>query len=150
MSAICAVVARDGRLVDTNALDRLFDAAPHRGRFRDRRTDPTAVVGFQNTPAMRPHAAVDRLGSATIAFHGRVDNRAELVQLLSPRWPEAATDDHARLVLRAFLHWGEGCASRVIGDFAFVVCDPSRRLVYAARDAIGVKPLYYFLSDRQF
>ncbi len=150
MSAICLVVARDRRPVDTDALDRLFDAAPHRGRFRDRRIDPTAVVGCQNASAMRPHAAVDRLGSATIAFHGRIHNRAELVQLLSPRWPEAAADDDARLVLRAFLQWGEACASRLVGDFAFVVCDPSRRLTYGARDAMGVKPLYYFLSDRQF
>ena len=149
MSAICAVVGRRGRAVDAAALDKFFEAAPHRGHFRDRRIGDSSAVGCQNGSAMRPHAGVSRIGAVTIAFHGRIDNRAELIPLLASRWPDVVADDDAGLVVRAFVQWEEGCAARLVGDFAFVVCDSSRRVVYAARDAIGVKPFYYFLNDQE-
>jgi asparagine synthase (glutamine-hydrolysing) len=51
--------------------------------------------------------------------------------------------DDAELILRAYLRWGEDCAARLYGDFAFVISDPRTQSVYAARDGMGVRPLYF-------
>ena len=48
--------------------------------------------------------------------------------------------DH-ELVLRAYLRWSDECVLHLEGDFAFVVSNGHD--LFAARDALGVKPLYY-------
>ena len=156
MSAMCALVYRDGRLARPEALDPLLAAAPHRGGEWHCLTEGPSALGIQRQSAAPSQAATCQLptadspGAATIAFHGRIDNRSDLLDSLAQRWPEAVEDDDARLVLRAFIQWREGCAERLLGDFAFVVWDPARRLVYGARDGIGVKPFYYHLSPARF
>lgn len=73
----------------------------------------------------------------------RLDNRADLAAALGwdhKRGTDATDPDY---VLAAFQRWGTGCADRLEGDFSFVLWDPGERSVYAARDASGIKPLYY-------
>ena len=149
MSAICAVVGRGGRAVDAAALDKFFDpsAAPRTlPRSAHRRILCSRLSKWLGHAPARGREP-NRGGHNCVSQ--RIDNRAELIPLLVSRWPDVAADDDAGLVLRAFVQWEEGCAARLLGDFAFVVCDSSRRVVYAARDAIGVKPFYYFLNDQE-
>ena len=40
--------------------------------------------------------------------------------------------------------------AKLIGDFAFAIWDPERRTLFCARDPMGVRPFYYFRSDRLF
>lgn len=77
----------------------------------------------------------------------RLDNRGALAVQLGwgAQRGQEATDPE--LVLAAYDRWGTGCAARLEGDFAFVLWDPTRRSVYAARDASGIKPLYYAQTD---
>src|SRR5205814_604795 len=37
---------------------------------------------------------------------------------------------------------------QLLGDFAFAVYDPARQHLLLARDALGVRPLYYFRTAR--
>jgi asparagine synthase (glutamine-hydrolysing) len=39
--------------------------------------------------------------------------------------------------------WGEGIVERLRGDFAFAVWDRARNLLFAARDPIGSRPLFF-------
>jgi asparagine synthase (glutamine-hydrolysing) len=50
------------------------------------------------------------------------------------------------VVLRSYLEWGEGCADRLNGMFAFAIWDEARQELFLARDRFGIKPLYYFSS----
>jgi asparagine synthase (glutamine-hydrolysing) len=45
---------------------------------------------------------------------------------------------------------GRGILNRVLGDFAFVIWDGSRKHLFCARDPIGVKPFYYYCDGRTF
>ena len=78
-----------------------------------------------------------------LAFWGRLDNRPALVHLLAG--PEGMTSDatDGELVLAAWRRWGEDLPQHLVGDFALAVADPERSRIFLARDAIGVKPLYY-------
>lgn len=51
--------------------------------------------------------------------------------------------DAAASIARAYLGSGDGFVGRLDGDFAFVLHDDRHRRVLAARDALGIRPLYY-------
>jgi len=72
----------------------------------------------------------------------RLDNREELLAALELSERRATTGD-AELILRAYLEWSEGCVDRLLGDFAFAIWDPRRRMLLCARDHLGMRPLYY-------
>ena len=81
-----------------------------------------------------------------LAMDGRIDNRDELVAHLGL----AASSSDATLVLDAYARWGDSFAEHLNGEFAVVVADAARRTILIARDAIGVRPLYYVHTARLF
>jgi asparagine synthase (glutamine-hydrolysing) len=85
-----------------------------------------------------------------ITADARLDNREELIVALGlggrPR--EEVAD--SELILGAYERWDERCPERLLGDFAFAIWDRRRQEVFCARDHMGVKPLYYYRSDRAF
>lgn len=47
------------------------------------------------------------------------------------------------LVCAAWQRWGRDCPRHLTGDFAFLLWDPGQRMLFGARDPIGIKPLFY-------
>lgn len=84
-----------------------------------------------------------------IAAWARLDNRTELQQALRLDTQTESLTDPA-LIMAAFNVWGADCINRLEGDFAFVILDPHRGEVFAGRDTLGIKPLYYFLDEQLF
>lgn len=80
---------------------------------------------------------------AHVVFAGRLDNRAELIRDLDDRGNAIASLSDAALVAACFDTWGGDAFARLIGDFALAIFDAAERRLLLARDAIGVKPLYY-------
>ena len=97
---------------------------------------------------LAPVRAAD--GDAGLVLTGeiRLDNRQELRARLALSVRLPASD--AELVLGAYRRWGEDCAERLAGDFAFALWDGQRRSVFCARDGFGVMPFYYALSPGRF
>jgi asparagine synthase (glutamine-hydrolysing) len=62
-----------------------------------------------------------------VVADARIDNRAELAKLLRSRLRDGASSSDSNVILAAFKHWGSDCASRLIGDFAFVIWAPGKR-----------------------
>lgn len=74
-----------------------------------------------------------------LVFNGEIYNHRELRHELGGEW--TGTSDTETL-LRAYAQWGEACLHRLRGMFAFVLWDARRRVLWAARDRFGIKPLY--------
>lgn len=51
------------------------------------------------------------------------------------------------IVIALYRHYGRAFLSHLRGEFAFVLWDAKRRLLFAARDRFGIKPLYYTLIE---
>jgi asparagine synthase (glutamine-hydrolysing) len=79
-----------------------------------------------------------------VTLDGRIDNHKELRSALH-RPDEGAPD--SEIVLAAFRRWGEGCFSRLVGDWALAIWSAADATVYLARDHAGTRTLYYELSN---
>ncbi|MEU4538306.1 asparagine synthase (glutamine-hydrolyzing) [Streptosporangium sp. NPDC023825] len=80
---------------------------------------------------------------AVLTYSGEVYNYRELREELKARGHRFHTASDTEVVLAAYLEWGENCADRLNGMFAFGVWDVERQELVLVRDRLGVKPLYY-------
>ncbi|MDH3445202.1 MAG: lasso peptide isopeptide bond-forming cyclase, partial [Deltaproteobacteria bacterium] len=87
---------------------------------------------------------VDQASGLVVTADARIDNREELISLLDLRDGASVEIADSRIILAAYEKWGEGCAQRLLGDFAFAIWDGRRRRLFCARDVMGVKPFYYY------
>jgi asparagine synthase (glutamine-hydrolysing) len=81
-----------------------------------------------------------------ITADARIDNREELASALNLDRSVAAGLPDSQIILAAFRRWGNSCAGRLLGDFAFAIWDGRNRSLYLARDHMGVRPMYYYRS----
>ena len=147
MSGIVGLWNLDGGPVDPAVLSRMSSAIGHRGPDGEgRRTE--RGVGFacqhlwvtaEEIGEVQP--LVGRSG-IMLVMDGRIDNRDELRRLLDGEGPLPSRGD-PDLVLTAYRKWGPALADRILGDFALAVWDGERRRLVCARDAMGIRPLYY-------
>ncbi len=72
-------------------------------------------------------------------------NRAELSRELGAA-PGEFSD--AELIAQAYLRWGDACTNHLEGDFAFVLWDAARQRLFAARDPLGIRPLFYRWDEK--
>src|SRR5688572_17232611 len=60
------------------------------------------------------------------------------------------TESDSEVILAAYAKWGTGCVKKLNGMFAFAIWDKWEKELFIARDRIGKKPLYYYLSNEHF
>lgn len=83
------------------------------------------------------HAQVER---RAVLFDGVLYNRAELERELNV---SSRTGNDAHLLLHAYLRWGIDFLDRIKGVFALIVSDGAEGRLVAARDPLGIQPLFY-------
>jgi len=88
-------------------------------------------------------------GSLAIVFNGEIYNFQDLKNELSAGY-DFKTHSDTEVILAAYQKWGNDCAQKLNGIFAFAVWDKNRQTLFLARDHLGVKPLYYYHDGRQF
>ena len=87
-------------------------------------------------------SSVQRPGRAAM-FSGHLHNREQLASTLG--MTGTAFDD-VELIVGAYERWGVDCPCHVRGIFATVIWDRERGVIVAARDRIGVHPLFWAKS----
>ncbi|MEU9128008.1 asparagine synthase (glutamine-hydrolyzing) [Kitasatospora sp. NPDC048540] len=80
---------------------------------------------------------------AVLTYSGEVYNHRELRAELEGAGHRFRTRSDTEVVLRAYLQWGEHCAERLNGMYAFALWDPRAEELLLVRDRMGVKPLYF-------
>jgi asparagine synthase (glutamine-hydrolysing) len=155
MSGILGMWNLDGRPIETTLLSRLAKTLTHRGpdgegQYSDGsvglacrvfRVTPESVTEVQ--PFVHPSGVV-------LAFDGRLDNRDELLPILSRQFGSCSGAPDSALVVAAYHAFGIEFAGRLLGDFALGLFDPRERRLVLARDAIGIRPLYYYRTAELF
>ncbi len=147
MSGFAGVFHLDGTPVDRAWLEAMADFLAFRGPDA-RHVWCCGHVGLCHTllhtsDESRSVSQVASLDDRTwITGDVRIDDRETLVAKLSGGHDLKGASG-AELLLRAYGQWGDACVQHLLGDFSFVIWDAPHRRVFAARDHLGVKPLYY-------
>src|SRR5262245_27301271 len=140
--------------VDLARLRRMRDALQHRGPdgaglhveagvgLGHRRL---AIVDVEG--GLQPMANED--GSVWIVFNGEIYNHAALRPGLEAKGHRYRTRSDTETILHLYEEEGERCVERLQGMFAFALWDRARESLLLARDRLGIKPLYYAVTDRE-
>lgn len=130
------------------AIVAMADAIAHRGPdsegyFEDGR----AALGFRRLAIIDLAGANQPLynenRSLVLVFNGEIYNYRELRRQLIAAGHAFSTQGDAEAVLHGFEQWGEAVLDRLRGMFAFALYDTATGELFCARDAFGIKPLYY-------
>ena len=152
MAGITLILNRDGAPVERQRLDDALAALQHRGVDGEARWSHANYALGQQNFLVCPEDACGPLvleaggESVAIAFDGRLDNREELLQTLTP--PAGTRCCDANLAARAYLCWGAAGFDRLRGSLALILADTRADTIHLYRNPLGSRELYYFLSPR--
>lgn len=85
-------------------------------------------------------------GRYTIVFNGEIYNYAELRRELEANGESFVSHSDTEVILAAYRRYGPQCLHDFEGMFAFAIWDEIEQTAWLARDAFGIKPLYYSIQ----
>jgi asparagine synthase (glutamine-hydrolysing) len=133
--------------VDPARIERMCEAMVHRGPdgggvwtapgvgLGHRRL---SIIDIAGSPQPMPSAD----GRSMLVFNGEIYNYRELREELRGLGATFRTDGDSEVILAAWQRWGPECLPRLNGMFAFAIYDLDARMLFLARDRLGVKPLF--------
>ena len=85
-----------------------------------------------------------------IVFNGEIYNHAELRADLEAKGHQYRTSSDTETIVHLYEQYGRDCVKHLRGMFAFVIWDRRKRVLFAARDRLGIKPFYYRCDGKSF
>jgi asparagine synthase (glutamine-hydrolysing) len=130
---------------DTETINKMLDALPHRGP-NDRGIHTFSHVVFGHTrlsivDVARGHQPIlANGGQIGIICNGEIYNFKEIREKLDDKY-QFTTGSDTEVILNLYREKGPECVKGLDGMFAFAIFDGDDFML--ARDPIGIKPLYY-------
>jgi asparagine synthase (glutamine-hydrolysing) len=152
MCGIAGVVNASGEPVQTAILEQMRDTMAHRGPDDvGIHLDGKVGLGHRRLSIIdiegghQPMSNAE--GTVWIVHNGEIYNFRELGKELEQADFSFRTRSDTEVILAAYEKWGEGCLDRLNGIFAFGIWDKINNRLLLARDRLGIKPLFYALTD---
>ena len=86
-------------------------------------------------------------GTIQIIFNGEIYNFNELREFLLGKGHVFKTQSDTEVIVHLYEEFGPGCVEKLRGMFAFAIWQENAKTLFLARDRVGIKPLYYCLTD---
>src|SRR5205085_4696459 len=80
-------------------------------------------------------------GSLVVVFNGEIYNYLSLRSELQAKGYQFRTQSDTEVLLHLYSESGRAMVHRLQGMFAFAIWDQSKKGIFLARDAYGIKPL---------
>ncbi|MGA8286039.1 MAG: asparagine synthase (glutamine-hydrolyzing), partial [Candidatus Sulfotelmatobacter sp.] len=145
----------EGGQVDPGLLRRMCAAMIHRGPDDEGiYTDGCLGLGMRRLSIIdlktghQPISNED--GKVWIVFNGEIYNHVALREQLIALGHRFRTDSDTEAIVHLYEEYGHDCVQYLQGMFAFAIWDNQQRRLFVARDRLGIKPLYYHLSEKSF
>jgi asparagine synthase (glutamine-hydrolysing) len=161
MCGIVGILAQNAS-VPADVLERATLSLAHRGPDDHgtvilRAVSPPVAVGLGNRRLsildLSPlgHQPMEDPSTGNwIAYNGEIYNFKEVRTRLEKEGDNFLSHSDTEVILKAYARWGDKFVSELRGMFAFAIWDAKKHRLFLARDPMGIKPLYYFKSDRYF
>lgn len=155
MCGICGIVHRDGRPIIESTLRAMNDTLYHRGPDGD-----GYYIDEHVGLAMRRLSIIDLQTSnqplynenkkIAVVFNGEIYNYRDLRQRLTERGHHFRTMGDGETIAHCYEDYGINAPQYLRGQFAFLLWSSEERKLFAARDRMGKKPLYYYYDEHIF
>jgi asparagine synthase (glutamine-hydrolysing) len=147
---MCGIAAlfEPGRHFEPGLLNAIDEDLFHRGPDSGGSLSESGwAVVFRRLAILDPTAKADQpmtdpSGRCSLVFNGEIYNYQKLRTELKQHNVRLRTEGDTEVVLEGYLLWGEAILDRLEGMFAFSLVDRKRGVALAARDPLGIKPLY--------
>lgn len=153
MCGIAVAIDWDGA---ESVVAQLIEGLRHRGDVTDPIVSPrpnTAMCTRRLRIVDAERGAQPKLshdGRVLVSMNGEIYNHAELRRELMAQGVRFETESDTEVLATALSVWGARALSRIVGMYAFVAMDLATGDFVAARDPLGVKPLYVMTSGSGF
>jgi asparagine synthase (glutamine-hydrolysing) len=154
MCGICgvAIPKNSNRSVDREMLLAMRDTLTHRG------PDEAGVFVDERVGLGHRRLSIVDLGgghqpmaneddSIWIVYNGEVYNHRDHRSSLEQRGHTYRTNCDTETIIHLYEEYGPRAVTHLRGMFAFAIWDKPRRRLVLARDRLGIKPLYYVVTD---
>ncbi len=85
-----------------------------------------------------------------LVCNGEIYNAPVLREELRQRGHRFYSKTDTEVIIHLYEEMGERCLGRLKGMFAFALWDKKQKILFIARDRLGIKPLYYYADDGKF
>jgi asparagine synthase (glutamine-hydrolysing) len=92
----------------------------------------------------------DLSGRYWIVFNGEIFNYRELRKELEGNGFRFRTQSDTEVLVQLYALYGRKCLNRLNGQFAFAIWDKTDQELFIARDRVGIRPLFYNITDGIF
>jgi asparagine synthase (glutamine-hydrolysing) len=153
MCGICGIVhSEKSRAIPISLIKSMNDTIYHRG------PDDEGIYLNKNVAlASRRLSIIDldtghqplsnENGKIWIAYNGETYNFPELKKELEKKGHKFKTKSDTETIVHSYEEWGENFVKKLRGMFAFAIWDDREKKLILVRDRIGIKPLYYSITN---
>jgi asparagine synthase (glutamine-hydrolysing) len=134
--------------IDPDVLRRMTGSIAHRGP-----DDEGYLISGPLGLGFRRLSIIDLAGghqpmsdedeSVWVVFNGEIYNFHELRADLQQRGHRFRTSSDTEVIVHGYKEWNTGVLDRLNGMFGLAIWDVRRQRLVVARDAMGIKPVYY-------
>jgi asparagine synthase (glutamine-hydrolysing) len=154
---MCGIFGAIGYELAESSLECIFRVLDHRGPDgRGLFIDRPANVTFAHTrlavidPITGAQPLKSEDGTVFLAANGEIYDFERIRSSLEAKGYQFNTGSDSEVILCLYQEYGLGCFEHLRGEFAFLLYDKARKLLIAARDRFGIKPLYFSRLDEGF
>ena len=156
MCGICGQIRFDGDTPSSESLDNMMNKLARRGPDSNGKwLEGTIGFGHQRLSIIDLSSSgsqpmIDSLLKLTLVFNGTIYNYKQLRSILIGKGYSFFSSSDTEVIIKAYHYWGEDCVNHLDGMFAFAIWDKPSKKLFIARDRMGIKPLYYNLTNKAF
>ena len=156
MCGICGQLRFDGDTPSSESLDNMMNKLARRGPDSNGKwLEDKIGFGHQRLSIIDLSSSgsqpmIDSLLKLTLVFNGTIYNYKQLRSRLIGKGYSFFSSSDTEVIIKAYHYWGEDCVNHLDGMFAFAIWDKPSKKLFIARDRMGIKPLYYNLTNKAF
>ena len=155
MCGICGIYQYNHLPVERNDLLRMAEILHHRG------PDDSGVFCRQSVGIGHKRLSIVDLARGHqpmsnkdkmiwIVFNGEIYNHPQLKPLLEQKGYHYETSSDTETILHLYEEYGIDAVHKLRGMFAFAIWDSRKKLLFCARDRLGIKPFNYYADETCF